>query len=74
MRLKGILIPSRAFRCYEEYEDHRVHYSVPTILLSPVVNQCMRLDCQWLESMAVLCMGRIPRDGNRAQASYSLIT
>lgn len=63
MHLKRILIPLQAFHHYEEYEDHRVHYSVPIIPLSPVANQCMRLDCEWLESMAVLCMGIIRGDG-----------
>lgn len=63
MHLKRILIPLQAFSHYEEYEDHQMHYSVPMIRLSPVVNQCMRLDCEWLESMAVLCMGIIRDDG-----------
>lgn len=46
MYLKRILIPLQAFHHYEEYEDHRMHYSVPMILLSLVVNWCMRLDCE----------------------------
>lgn len=46
MYLKRILIPLQAFCHYEEYEDHRMHYSVPMILLSLVVNWCMRLDCE----------------------------
>jgi len=47
MHFKRILIPLQAFHRYEEYEDHQILYSVPMICLSLVVNQCMRLDCQW---------------------------
>lgn len=63
MHLKRILIPLQALHHYEEYEDHRTRYSVPTIRFSPLVDQCMRLDCERMESMAVLCMGIICGDG-----------
>lgn len=63
MNLKGILIPLQAFHHYEESGDHGMHYSVPIIRLSLVVNQCMRLDCEWLKSMAFLCTSIIGGDG-----------